>query len=388
MTLRVALISIGTQNDPSPRIAGKALCLRQVDFALAAGCDRIVALGNGGSADAILTRHAVEQAGARFGTVADGHALLGTVSTSDEVLVLARHLLPESDLALGLLDRDGVVVLPAGQGAAAGFERIDADWVWGGAMVVPGALVERLAELPAETDIPAALLRIALQSRLAYRALSARAVADGAWSLVWPDEQAEAEELWLERNLPAQEPGSTLSAGLTRRILQRFGLRLASWKYGRALGVAGAALAIAAAGLAVVGLPAPALLVIAFSWLLVVLGDGQRLLSFAPYAVPPAPRIMREWPHWLVDGALLTVAWFASDTAWHARLFPMLALLLVLHRLQPQTRQGWRAIAGDRFALSLLLGIAAFAGLFEPVLMLVVLLAIFLSSAAKAVDPD
>lgn len=386
--MRVALISIGNQNGPSPRIAGKALCLRQVDFALAAGCDRIVVLGDGASPDAILTRHAVEGAGARFGTVTDGHALLGTVSTSDEVLVLARQLLPESDLTLTLLDRDGIVVLPAGQGVAAGFERIDADWVWAGAMVLPGALVERLAELPAETDTAAALLRIALQSRLAYRPLSARAVADGAWSLVTRDRLEEVEELWLTRNLPAQPAGATLSARISGRIFQRFGLQLASWKYGRAIGPVGALLALGGVGLAMIGLAAPGLLMIALGSLVVVLGDSQRLLSFAPYAVPQAPRATREWPHWLIDAALLATAWFASDAPWPVRLFPMLVLLLVLHRFEPHYQPGWRAIAGDRFLLGIVLAVGALVGLFEPVLMLAVLSAILFSPKARADGDD
>ncbi|MFC4255864.1 hypothetical protein GRI97_12990 [Altererythrobacter xixiisoli] len=335
-----------------------------------------------------MTRHAVEQAGARFSAVADGHALLGTVSTSDDVLVLARQLLPESDLTLALLDRDGIVVLPAGQGAAAGFERIDADWVWAGAMLLPGALVERLAELPAETDTPAALLRIALQSRLAYRALSARAVVDGAWSLVTHERLAEIEEHWLDRNMPVQSTAATLSAIISNRILRRSGLHLAAWKYGRGIGAAGALLALGGASLAMVGLVAPGLLLIAAAWLLAVLGDGQRLLSFAPYAVPPAPRATREWPHWVIDAALLATAWFASDAAWPVRLFPMLVLLLVLHRLEPQRQSGWKALAGDRFLLSVILALAAALGLFEPVLMLAGLVAILLSPAAKADDSE
>src|SRR5688500_14417860 len=106
-------------------LAGKTLAHRQLDFALASGCESVIALGDGGSADAIGLRHAAEAAGARFQSIRDGHGLLGAIRAEDELLALAPGLLPEAAEAVDLLSKGRVVlVLPASAGVAAGFERI------------------------------------------------------------------------------------------------------------------------------------------------------------------------------------------------------------------------------------------------------------------------
>jgi hypothetical protein len=153
-------------------IAGKSLARRQLDFALAAGCERVIALGNGASPEAIALRHASEARGARFVSIGDAHGLLGAVPAGDELLVLAPGLLPEDRRALDALERGtAILVLPAGPGVAAGFERIDLERAWGGALVLSGRLVERLSDLPPDSEATAALLRIALQARVAEKRL-------------------------------------------------------------------------------------------------------------------------------------------------------------------------------------------------------------------------
>jgi hypothetical protein len=163
--VRAALISIaGTPIS----LAGKSLGRRQLDFALAAGCERVIVLGDGASAEAIALRHAAEARGARFHGVGDTHGLLGAVPAGDELLVLAPTLLPEDLAALEALARGtGVLVVPAAPGVAAGFERIDLERAWAGALVLPGRLVERLSDLAPDSEATAALLRIALQARVA-----------------------------------------------------------------------------------------------------------------------------------------------------------------------------------------------------------------------------
>ena len=84
--MRAALISIA--DTPSP-VAGKSLARRQLDFAFALGCERVIALGNGAAPEAIALRHATEARGARFHSIGDAHGLLGAVAAADELLVLA-----------------------------------------------------------------------------------------------------------------------------------------------------------------------------------------------------------------------------------------------------------------------------------------------------------
>ena len=102
--MRAALISMTGQpraaDGGAPlALAGKSLARRQLDFALAAGCESVIVLGDGGSAEAIALRHAAEAAGARFLAIREGHGLLGAVRADDELLALAPGLLPEAAAA-------------------------------------------------------------------------------------------------------------------------------------------------------------------------------------------------------------------------------------------------------------------------------------------------
>src|SRR5690606_40835190 len=108
-----------------------------------------------------------------FPTRRSSDLLLGAVRADDELLALAPGLLPEAADALeGLGKRKGVLVLPAGPGVAAGFERLDLNRAWAGALVVGGAQVELLSDLPPDIEPTSALVRIALQARLPERTLS------------------------------------------------------------------------------------------------------------------------------------------------------------------------------------------------------------------------
>ena len=188
--MRSALISMSGQprggDGKAPlAVAGKSLAQRQLDFALAAGCESVIALGDGGSAEAIALRHAAEAAGARFQAIRDSHGLLGAVRAEDELLALAPGLLPEAEAALEVLGKGKVVlVLPAGAGTAAGFERIDLERAWAGALVVGGAHVERLSDLPADIEPASALVRIALQGHVKERRLPDDLIADGSWTVL------------------------------------------------------------------------------------------------------------------------------------------------------------------------------------------------------------
>ena len=48
---------------------GRSIADRQVEFALSAGCDTIVLIGNGASDEAIALRHIAEKAGDRKSVV-------------------------------------------------------------------------------------------------------------------------------------------------------------------------------------------------------------------------------------------------------------------------------------------------------------------------------
>lgn len=365
--MRAALIAIA--ETPS-LVAGKSLARRQLDFALAAGCERVIALGNGASAEAIALRHAAEGRGAKFQCIGDTHGLLGAVPAADELLVLAPRLLPEDASALEAIERGtAVLVLPAGPGVAAGFERIDLERAWAGALVLPGRLVERLADLAPDSEATAALLRIALQARVAEKRLPEQALAEGSWSVVGSGDAAQRDEAWLKRNLRhgTGSPGS--------RLLAHFGLRrLAIPLLGQPRAVPGlvvgmVASLVGAVGAAAYGWTAAGLFLIAISALLGDFATGLSQLRDAPFGARN-PRRLGALTPCLVDAGLTACAALAIDGSWLHRLFPPLVLLGALHASRPGRWPGAAALAGDRALLALGLATATALDLAEPAIML------------------
>jgi len=367
--VRAALISIAGQ--PRGAVAGKTLARRQLDFALAAGCESVIALGDGASAEAIGLRHAAEAGGARFQAIRDSHGLLGAIRADDELLVLAPGLLPEAPAALEALGKGkAVLVLPAGAGVAAGFERIDLERAWAGALVVGGAHVERLADLAGDIDPASALVRIALQARVPEKALPEAALADGSWTML-AEGGAASDAAWLDRHLPA---ASRFDA--TRRLaisaLKPAASRLLA--AGRAVEALAAGALAALAGAVVLagfGFAAPGLALVALAALLVQATMALAELRRAPFGAASrrfgAPAVLPC----LVDAALVACAVLAIDGSWPHRLFPpvvMLGALLALGRAE-----GCPALAGDRGLLALLLAAGTAAGFAEPAVMLVAL---------------
>jgi len=369
--VRAALISIaGT----SPSLAGKSLARRQLDFALAAGCERIIALGNGASPEVIALRHAAEARGVKFHSIGNTHGLLGAVPAADELLALAPGLLPEDPGALEALERgSAVLVLPAASGVAAGFERIDIERAWAGALVLPGRLVERLADLPPDSNATAALLRIALQARVAEKRLPEQALAEGSWSLMGEAGDAgQRQQTWLKRHLPSPE-GFGVSRFLARSGLRQFGIPLLART--RALPGLWAGVALALGGAVVVsayGWAAVGFLLAAIGALLAEFTAGIGWLRDAPFGSPGKRRIVRLVPC-AVDAALVTCAMLAIGGDWLHWAFPPLVLLGTLHASRPDRWPSPAALLGDRGLLALVFAMAAALGLAEPAVMLATL---------------
>ena len=370
--MRSALISIPGQ--PAATLAGKSLARRQLDFALAAGCEGVIALGDGGSAEAIGLRHEAEAAGARFQAVRDSHGLLGAVRAEDELLALAPGLLPEAAEALELLEKGKVVlVLPAAAGTVAGFERIDLDRAWAGALVVGGAHVERLSDLPADIDPASALVRIALQGHVKERRLPDDLIAEGSWTVLREGAVTPAvEESWLKRHLAAANLWMP-TRWLAVRALQPLAARLlATGRSVEAL-AAGAAVALGAAILAAwLGVAALGFALVPVGGVLAQAAVILAGLRVAPFGRATGKDFVALLP-WLVDAALLACAVLAIDGTWLHRLFPPLVMLAALHGLRPADPAGWLALPGDRSVLAALLVLAAALGLAEPAIMLAAL---------------
>lgn len=377
--MRAALISIsGTPLS----LAGKSIACRQLDFALAVGCERVIALGNGAAPETVALRHAAEARGVRFQSIGDAHGLLGAVPAGDDLLVLAPGLLAEDPGALEAFERgSAVLVLPAGPGVAAGFERIDLERAWAGALTLSGRLVERLADLPPDCDATAALLRIALQARVTEKRLPESALDEGSWSIVADDGGHDARQrAWLRRNLPRP------TAYGASRLLVSLGLRelaiplLAAPRALPALWGGAGVLLAGAIGAAASGWSASAFMLAALGALVVEFSASLLHLRDAPFG-HAGRRYLALLAPWPVDVALTVSAALVIDGSWLHRLFPPLVLLAGLHACHPARWPGAAALLGDRALLAIILAGAAAFDLAEPAVMLLALLIMLLDAA-------
>ena len=386
--MRSALISIAGQpraaaDGGKAGFAGKSLARRQLDFALAAGAEQIILLGDGAAPEAIALRHVAEGAGAKVLAIADGHGLLGAVRAADHLLVLAPGVLPEAPIVLEMLGKgSSLLVVPAAQGIAAGFERIDLERAWAGALVVQGGLVERLAELTPDSDPAAALLRIALQAKVVERRVPETLLADGSWAMVRSAaDAAAAERAWMKRNVP-EAPRNRPARWLATLALRQLAARLLQQPRAAAL-LAGITAALLAAGIAcaLASWPVAAFLLVALGVFASELSAGVARLASAPFGLDRRGRLLAGALAGTVDLALAVCAMLAIGQDWLHRLFPPIVLVGLLRMLRPETWPGPRALLGDRLLLALVLALAAALHATEPAVMLLVLLVMALEAA-------
>lgn len=362
--IRMALISMvqGPGGPALPLFAGKSVAERQLEFALALGCNAIICLSPTLEAREIALQHAAERAGARFHCTGDPHALPRLAGSAEQFIVMARGLLPLALEAYDLLDKgNGILVLPSDSGVAAGFERIDLNHAWGGALSMPGRLVGEIAALPQDCDAVSALLRIAVQARLPEREIPEKLLVSGQWMLLRPGaELTEHESAWLDSRIARHGDGSFTGklAGLVARAIPRAkvgGKRLAT---GLVLAVpllaAGGAVVASRFGMAGVGmlLLVPA----AFSLSLAGLLKGLQGDTWAPRK--PAGR-WRQALSIMLDIVLIFIIYHAISGTWNERIFPPLMLVglmrLAAHILPPRIG----AFSADRGLMALVAGIAA-----------------------------
>jgi hypothetical protein len=344
-------------------LAGKSLARRQLDFALAAGCRHIIALGPNSPPEGPALRKAAEHRGARFEAIADSTGLSDLVEPKDELLVLMPGLLPESPAMLEVLCHGPMVlVLPAASGTAAGFERIDLERAWAGAAVVPGALIERLMDLPPDIDPASALMRAALQTHVAEHRVPEALMADGQWTL-WLRAAAAAgtDKAWLLRHsaLLRRLPGwlSNMAAAFAGRVLGSRRLMPLSWFV--------AAVPLASAILfGWLGYPATGFVLVALAAILARGAQELGALRQAPFGRPGVRQPMIAAV--AVDLAIMLCACMAIQGTWLQRLFPPLVLLVALHLPAAST---FAAAVRQRPLLAAGLAVATAFGIAEAAIM-------------------
>lgn len=373
--MRVALISMlesGTAPRGALRVGGVSVALEQLVLVLAMRCERIFCLAGRMTPEIAALQHEAERAGARFQLIPGPRGLLGQVTATDEVIALADGLFASVGDAVALLEPGPtVLVQPAESGIEAGFERIDPSLASGGALRIPGRLVERLADLPHDCDAFSALLRIALQAGIAQRPLPPAGQGDGFWTLLANEEQAHAlEPLWIRRRIRHVRPFNP-TRGLARLLVRSFGPALLHAGSGSRFVISGAVVLLALAlGIGSLGWPGPALGAVALAWLL---GEATAVLRRieADRVVPPGRNLsLRSLFDWSVDALLVTlIAWSVPAGPWLGpldRLFPPLMLLALLRIVPRVLSQAWTAWLEDRALLAILIGLGLLAGAGAP----------------------
>ena len=393
--MRVALISMveriggepGSLARASLAFGGRTIAERQLDFALAWGAERIICLAAGLDPKVMELQHAAEAEGARFNLINGAPSMLGLIAAEDELLVLADGLLPLSQRALEMLEQGRtVLLLEAEGGVAAGFERVDLNHAWAGALAVPGALVERLGALPPDIEPVSALLRIALQARISERLLSEAVLGSGSWSLAGsPEQMAHREAAWLGAQLPQVSgfaPGSWLVRGGVTRMgakLLRRGTRPAL------LGIAGGVLAAGGVVAAWQEWPILGLLLAGLAWLASEGAGGLRAIARAGIRGKEGAGLPWTALGWGIDAAFVAILGFASSYSAPEALFAPLVLFGLL-RIAPRLVDGTLAATlSDRALLAVVLSIAAGAGALTGAVQVLalVLLALFLTPFAS-----
>lgn len=359
-----ALIAIPQAGEGDmPKVAGKSIAQRQLLFAREAGCERVIAHGNGARPEAIDLRHAAERMGMKYQVVSSSHALPGIIGDDDSLLVLQPGLLPESRAALELLRAEGdrALVVSAGPGANAGFERIDLDRAWAGALTLPGRWLGDLDALPEDVAPQAALLRIAMQHRLPEARLDDKVLSEGRWSIVSSHEVARAKAAdWQQTHL-GKVPGGSVSRWLGAAAVIAFGTRITDMARGRTvlLAVSGLLLGI---GVALGFYEKPIL-----GFVLIALGIPvlEAFLALSRLAVAPFGKITRlPWVRHVADAALLVLGVMAIDSLLYRSIYPPLVLVSALLLLDRRTLPSWLEPVRDRMLVAIF--IAAVAAITTP----------------------
>ena len=396
--MRIALLSAIAENPDQAgermafrQFVGRSVLAHQIDAMLALGCESIICIASGLNHDLIACQHRCEKGGARFHSIDASRRLSGLVTAKDEVFVLADGLLLETGgLVEALAKRSAILTFPADTAITKGFERIDSELAWAGAMRVHGSAVERLSDLPPDVDAVSALLRIALQSGTHVEALDEALLTEGRWSL--QDNytvRIEREKAWVKRYV---RPASFAAPGTA--LTERIGARLARDFVGGKLqklplvmtvlsGAFGAG--FAASGRVELGL--------VFALGMVILerigGVFERLIE----AGKPNVSDFSVRKFWRIGSdALLCVllALNLPETLGWARVFMPILLIGLLRLGERKGLQKWRATYADRVLQIAILLVPAFLGyLYETMAIgsLLLLATIFLEQNEPDTNP-
>lgn len=346
------------------RIGGISLARHQLGLALALGCERIVCIARSLHQELVELQHVAEDSGARFHVVSGPRGLVGLVTANDELIAFADGLLAYPKEAVPQIEAgQGVLVQPIEIGQPAGFERIDLNHAAAGAIRVPGALAERFAELPPDSDAMSSLQRIALQSGQTQRMLSPGLRESGAWRLVRDESEAQlAETEWFRQHTAVAAARSVSDMGARIAVRSIGPALLHSGSGGNAVGWLALAAVLLALGAGWFEFSATALFLCLIADVLrraagLLLQIERRSLTLRRSGFPR--KLLFGWALDVV--LILILAWsqpLGPGEGVFTHAFPPIMLIVML-RLIPQVIQAsWARWLEDRGLFSLILACA------------------------------
>lgn len=392
--MRIALLTAlaedpdrGGQKLAFRSFAGRSVLSHQIDCARELGCEAVVCMVRGLGPEAIACQHRAESSGMRFQAVEDLRRLSGLVKADDRVVVMADGLNPDPEIAVDVIgERAVVATFPADVAVPRGFERIDSERAWAGVLSVRGDTVERLSDLPPDSDAASALLRLALQTGVRTHPLDPALLDVGGWDKSGDPETLRASEArWIARRAapaPFSAPG--------RAVAERIGIRLArdlvGSRFGRAPILVATGAGVLAAMLGVVGKPLTALAISGLMMLAIPVARIVLKLGRAPR------REESKWHagsalDWASDALLVGLLALAGRTteSWIDLFLP--AVLIALLRIATTYGMaGLRPLFSDRIALLALLIPASYLGFLQPLIAIVSLVA--LAALFRAIHTD
>ncbi|MCP5394185.1 MAG: hypothetical protein H6919_09805 [Sphingomonadaceae bacterium] len=358
--------------------AGASIIARQLDVALSLGCERVVCLADGTRPSLVSLQRRAESAGARFILSPHHKALAGAVTSQDRLLVFADGVIAVQALAQVHFGKGDVILsLPADKAVPLGYERMDRERAWAGAMILRGSIVDKLNDLPPDIDCISSLLRLGLQSGVPIAAIDGEYLVSGDWSLVSEASQAEefsrrrikgaiARDSWLR-------PVNALADIATSQIALRSNapgkVRIGTG-FGAGLAIAGSFVA-SGFGHAIAGLGLVAL----GSYLLRSVNSLGQLVE-TRYFPDRAGKWVSRLSHLLLDLAILIAVIRAlPGYVWIDGLFAATMLLGLLHLLPLARDELTVPLLSDRAILGIGLAIGAGAMVILPLTQMLALAA-------------
>jgi hypothetical protein len=342
------------------RVGGASVAGQQLGIALALGCERIVCIAPALTKDIVALQHRAEKAGAQFHVIPGARPLLGLVTATDEVIGFTDGLFAPREAALALLGaQQAVLVQPVEQGLVAGFERIDLNHAAAGAMRIPGRLVERLGELPADCDAVSSLQRLALQAGVRQVPVGQTGPGHSFWMLLRSDAEAHGiEPQWIRQQIDDPLPASP-SRAVAMMAVRRMGPAMLHAGSGSRMLIAGA---IVAALLALIagafGFVAAGFALCALGW---IARETAGLLARVEAESEPHRLIATSLTvyGWSIDVLLIALLGIAAQPGhpmhMTERFFPALMLIALLRILSGVYQGRWSRWIGDRGVVGVLL---------------------------------